>query len=274
MPDGSIFKRCGCRHPDTGKPFGNDCPKLRRPNRAWSSEHGHWAYQIELPPTTDGRRRQLRRAGLPNRRAAADELDQARELLALAGGDRRRRTEVADVLQAAVRAKRPLPEVDRLRQRLRGDGPLADMATLAEYLAGWLEHLNIDANTIGGYASIVRVHLIPHLGEVPLDKLRTSHIREMFAAIGRRNDEILAARTSPDPAVRQSVAGCAPPAPRVVSASAPACARPSTTPSPTNSSSAPTLPRWSKPRPTGRCQSCGRTNACNAGRTPARSPDR
>ncbi|MET8365290.1 tyrosine-type recombinase/integrase [Micromonospora sp. NPDC005194] len=213
MPDGSIFKRCGCRHPDTGKPFGNDCPKLRRPNRAWSSEHGHWAYQLELPPTTDGRRRQLRRAGLPNRRAASDELDQARELLALAGGDRRRRTDVADVLQAAVRAKRPLPEVDRLRQRLRGDGPLADMPTVAEYLTGWLGHLTIDANTVGGYESIVRVHLIPHLGEVPLDKLRTSHIRELFAAIGRRNDEILAARTSPDPAVRQSVAGVRPTGP-------------------------------------------------------------
>lgn len=34
MPDGSIFKRCGCRHSDTGKPLGNACPKLRRPNRA------------------------------------------------------------------------------------------------------------------------------------------------------------------------------------------------------------------------------------------------
>ncbi|MEU7570076.1 tyrosine-type recombinase/integrase [Micromonospora sp. NPDC049240] len=213
MPDGSIFKRCGCRHPETGKPFGNDCPKLRRPNRAWSSEHGHWTYQLELPPTADGGRRQLRRSGLPTRRAAADELDHARELLALAKGDRRRRTEIGDLLQNAARAKRPLPEVDRIRQRLRGDGPLADAPTVADYLTGWLTHLGVDGNTLHGYESIVRVHLIPHLGEVPLDKLRTSHVRAMFAAIERRNDDIRAAKTSPDPAVRRSAAGVRPTGP-------------------------------------------------------------
>ncbi|GGM09990.1 site-specific integrase [Micromonospora yangpuensis] len=210
MPDGSIFKRCGCRHPDTGKPLGNDCPKLRRANRSWSSDHGHWAYQLELPPTTDGGRRQLRRSSFPTRRAAADELDHARDLLALANGDRRRRTEIADLLQTAVRAKRPLPEVDRIRQRLRGDGALADMPTVAEYLTGWLIHLTIDANTQRGYESIARVHLIPHLGDIPLDKLRTTHIRAMFAAIERRNDEIAAAKASTDPAVRASVTGVRP----------------------------------------------------------------
>ncbi|MEU8152153.1 tyrosine-type recombinase/integrase [Micromonospora sp. NPDC048986] len=213
MPDGSIFKRCGCRHPDTGKPLGNDCPKLRRPNRAWSSEHGHWTYQLELPPTPDGARRQLRRSGLPSRRAAADELDHARDLLALAKGDRRRRTEIGDLLQNAARTKRPLPEVDRIRQRLRGDGPLADAPTVADYLTGWLTHLSVDDNTLHGYESIVRVHLIPHLGEVPLDKLRTSHVRAMLAAIERRNDDIRAAKISPDPAVRRSVAGVRPTGP-------------------------------------------------------------
>ncbi|MEW2426529.1 tyrosine-type recombinase/integrase [Micromonospora sp. NPDC047644] len=213
MPDGSIFKRCGCRHPDTGKPLGNDCPKLRRPNRAWSSEHGHWTYQLELPPAADGARRQLRRSGLPSRRAAADELDHARELLALAKGDRRRRTEIGDLLQNAARTKRPLPEVDRIRQRLRGDGPLVDAPTVADYLTGWLTHLSVDDNTLHGYESIVRVHLIPHLGEVPLDKLRTSHVRAMLAAIERRNDDIRAAKTSPDPAVRRSAAGVRPTGP-------------------------------------------------------------
>ncbi|PWU58249.1 site-specific integrase, partial [Micromonospora sp. S4605] len=211
MPDGSIFKRCGCRRPETGKPLGNDCPKLRRANGAWSFDHGHWAYQLELPPTADDKRRQLRRSGLPSRRAAAEELDQARELLALAPrGDRRRRTEIGDLLQAAVRTKRPLPEVDRIRQRLRGDGPLAEMLTVAEYLIGWLTHLTVDENTLRGYESIVRVHLIPHLGDIPLDKLRTTHIRDMFAAIERRNDEITAAKASTDPTIRKMVTGVRP----------------------------------------------------------------
>ncbi|SCL17881.1 tyrosine-type recombinase/integrase [Micromonospora inyonensis] len=214
MPDGSIFKRCGCRHPDTGKPYGNDCPKLRRANRAWSSDHGHWTYQLELPPTAGGQRRQLRRSGLPTRQAAADELDHARALLALAPReDRRRRTEIGDLLQTAVRAKRPLPDVDRIRQRLRGGGALTDMPTVGDYLTGWLTHLSVDDNTVRGYESIVRVHLIPHLGDVPLDKLRTTHIRGMFAAIERRNDDIRTAKASPDPAVRSSVTGVRPTGP-------------------------------------------------------------
>ncbi|WP_255597853.1 N-terminal phage integrase SAM-like domain-containing protein [Micromonospora sp. RL09-050-HVF-A] len=207
MPDGSIFKRCGCRHPDTGRPLGNECPKLRRPNRSWSFEHGHWTYQLELPPTSDGRRRQLRRSGLSTRRDAAAELDHARALLALTFRDRGRRTEIADLLQTCVRSGRPLPEVDRIRQRLRGDGSLADLVTVGEYLTEWLTHLTVDDNTACGYESLVRVHLIPHLGEVPLDRLRTGHIRAMFAAIERRNQEIRAARASGDPDVRASVVG-------------------------------------------------------------------
>jgi hypothetical protein len=63
MPEGSITKRCGCRDPGTGKPAGNSCPKLRRASGTWSSEHGHWQYQLELPVTATGQRRQLRRGG-------------------------------------------------------------------------------------------------------------------------------------------------------------------------------------------------------------------
>ncbi|RKF23663.1 site-specific integrase [Micromonospora globbae] len=213
MPNGSVFKRCGCRDPETGKPLGNTCPKLRRPNRAWNSAHGQWAYQLELPSTSDGRRRQLRRAGLPSHQAATEEVDQARALLALAGRDRRRRGEIADLLQAAVRAGQPLPDVDRIRQRLRGDGPLDDMPTVGEYLTRWLAELTVDANTVRGYESIVQVHLVPHLGDIPLDKLRTGHIKAMFAAIERRNADILAAKASPDPAVRRTVAGVRPTGP-------------------------------------------------------------
>ncbi|MEU7588906.1 site-specific integrase [Micromonospora sp. NPDC049230] len=214
MPAENIFKRCGCRYLETGKQMGNNCPKLRRPNHAWSSDHGYWAYHLELPPTIDGRRRQLRRSGLPTRRAAADERNHARELLALAPAwDKRSRRDIADALQAAVRAKEPLPEIDRIRRRLRGDTHLADIPTVAEYLTDWLTHHNVDANTRGGYESIIRVHLIPHLGDIPLDKLRVSHVRAMFTAIEQRNEELLAAKASPDSAVRKSVAGKRPTGP-------------------------------------------------------------
>jgi hypothetical protein len=48
---------------------------------------------------------------------------------------------------------------------------------------------------------------------VPLDKLRTSHLRAMFAAIERHNAEIPLLKASPDPAVRRSVARVRPTGP-------------------------------------------------------------
>ncbi|MEU0559377.1 site-specific integrase [Dactylosporangium sp. NPDC006015] len=213
MAEGSIFKRCGCRDPHTDKSYGTHCPQLRRPNRSWNPQHGHWAYQLELPPTLDGQRRLLRRSGIATRQQAVAERDHARALLALAGRDRRRQIEIGDVIQNAVRHRLPFPDVDRVRQRLRGDGPLGDMPTVGEYLTTWLEHLTADINTIHGYESIVRNHLIPHLGDVPLDKLRTSHLRAMFVAMEHRNAEIRSLKASPDPAVRRTVARVRPTGP-------------------------------------------------------------
>jgi integrase len=213
MSDGSIFKRCGCRDPRSSKPLGNHCPKLRRANRAWNPDHGHWNYQLELPPTTEGRRRQLRRGGFDSHKAAAAELDHARALIALAGRDRARRTEIADLLQATVRAGRPLPELDSVRQRLRTDGPLADAPTVTDYLTGWLAGLTVDENTIRGYESHVRVHLIPHLGDIPLDKLRAHHVKAMFTAVAARNTDIRNAKASKNSEVRASVRGVRPTGP-------------------------------------------------------------
>ena len=89
--------RCGCRDSTTRKPLGNTCPKLRRTNRSWNPDHGQWAYQIELPPTATGQRRQLRRAGFDLYQAAVDETDLADQLIGLAGKNRRARTDIADL---------------------------------------------------------------------------------------------------------------------------------------------------------------------------------
>jgi hypothetical protein len=204
MSDGHIFKRCGCRHPRTRKALGNACPKLRRPNGAWSSDHGVWHYQLELPRTPAGRR-QLRRGGFTTGRDATAELDHARDLLDLAGRDRARRAEIADLLLAAVRAGRPLPDLDTIRQRIQADVPLAEAPTVAAYLTEWLAGLQIDENTVRGYESHVRVHLIPHLGHLRLDKLKPRHVKAMFAKIQARNTKILQAKASDDPDVRTSV---------------------------------------------------------------------
>ena len=58
--EGTLFKVCRCRDPETGKPLRATCPKLRRQNGSWNPDHGRWTYQLELPPTADGNRRQLR----------------------------------------------------------------------------------------------------------------------------------------------------------------------------------------------------------------------
>ncbi|WP_239313631.1 tyrosine-type recombinase/integrase [Plantactinospora mayteni] len=210
MPDGSIFKRCSCRDTNTGKLIGIHCPKLRRANGSWSSDHGHWHYQLELPKTTDGRRRPLRRGGFNARTEAADELDQARSLLALARRDRARGVEIGDMLQHVAHTRGPLPDPDEIRRRLRTGGTLADAPTVAEHLTTWLTGLQIDENTILSYESHVRNYLIPHLGTIPLDKLRPHHIKNMFAAIEQRTAEVHAAKTSPDPKVRATVKGIRP----------------------------------------------------------------
>lgn len=185
-------------------------------NRSWSLTHGSWAYQLELPPTAEGRRRQLRRYGIAEHKAAEAELNHARQLLDLAGRDRRRQIEVGDLVQTTVRAGGTLPDLETVRRRLGSDNPLTGLPTIAEYLPVWLDRLKVDENTKRGYASHVRVHMIPHLGDIVLDKLRPHHIEDIIAAIERRNADIRAEKASPDPAVRKQVASVRPTGPATI----------------------------------------------------------
>jgi hypothetical protein len=213
MADPNLFKRCGCRHPDTGRPLVGACPKLRRRGGAWNPDHGVWHYQIELPRKANGDRRQLRRGGFAHNKAAAAERDRARALLALAAGDPDVACEIADLLQAATKRGGPLPDPDTLRARLGGHLPVTDNPTVAAYLTGWLAARKLDENTLRGYESHIRVHLIPHLGRHRLTKLRARHIAAMFDAIEARNEQIRAAKTSDVPTVRKTVAGVRPTGP-------------------------------------------------------------
>jgi hypothetical protein len=53
---GSVYKRCGCIDPVTGRQLGTGCPELS------GLRHGRWYLRLELPGR-DGRRRRIRRGG-------------------------------------------------------------------------------------------------------------------------------------------------------------------------------------------------------------------
>jgi hypothetical protein len=165
-----------------------------------NSRHGAWAYRIELPLDSDGRRRPRRRSGFPDSGGAQAELDQIRELLALPDEDDGvSLIRVGDVVAAAISAKRPIPEVDQIRVLLRARVATLVHPTVEQWLSEWLPtKKRIQRNTYRSYESHVRLYLIPYLGMVRLDKLRVAHVADMFDAIVEHNEEIRAARASND----------------------------------------------------------------------------
>jgi hypothetical protein len=58
-----VFKRCGCRHPQTGRTLDSACPQL--PERG----HGSWYFDCPVA-TVGGRRERVRRGGYLTRRDA------------------------------------------------------------------------------------------------------------------------------------------------------------------------------------------------------------
>ncbi len=71
----------------------------------------------------------------------------------------RTRAEVAEKLAVAIHA--------------RGEGTLRTgrTPTVAEFLRTWLAGLSLEPSTIRGYEQVVRVHLVPALGHLRLDRL-------------------------------------------------------------------------------------------------------
>jgi hypothetical protein len=206
---GTISKMCYCREDSTGERLRARCPRLKRANGSWSSTHGVWTYQLELPRTGDGKRRTLRRVppdDATSHDAVIAELNHARELMKLADGDPDLADEIATVLMGCKRGK-PLPDKQRLARHLRSGVPNAASVTLGEYLSWWIINRQIDDHTRINYASHVRVHLVPHLGHVAVQVLNATHIEAMFGRMRQRNAEILAARDSDDPMVRGSIKG-------------------------------------------------------------------
>ncbi|MFG6197213.1 tyrosine-type recombinase/integrase [Nonomuraea sp. JJY05] len=207
MTEGSTFKRCSCRDAG-GKELGQKCPKLRRPSGGWNHRHGIWHYQIELPPTPDGKRRgPLRRGGFTSQDDAEAELAQVRALLALAGPrEPATRTQIADLIKRTLAETKTLPNMETVRRKIKTGLDLTQEITVEQWLEEFLQRKRkIEESTRRSYEGHIRLYLIPYLGRLALDRLKVSDIAVMFEQIEEFNDAIAERRASPDPSVRASV---------------------------------------------------------------------
>ncbi|RSN07375.1 site-specific integrase [Nonomuraea sp. WAC 01424] len=207
MAEGRTFKRCSCRN-DDGKALGQKCPKLRRPGGGWSYRHGIWNYQIELPPTADGKRRgPLRRGGFASQDAAEAELGQVRDLLALADPrEPATRIQIADLIKRTLTETDTLPTLETVRRKIKTGQHLTQEITVEQWLTEFLHRKRrIEETTRRSYESHIRLYLTPYLGRLRLDQLKVSDIALMFEQIEEFNDTIAERRTNADLQIRESV---------------------------------------------------------------------
>ncbi|NRQ30928.1 site-specific integrase [Nonomuraea sp. NN258] len=201
---GTTFKICRCIDPETGKNISKTCPKLRRAHgdggSRWSTTHGTWGYQLELPAHADGKRRTpLRRSGFATQEDAEAELDHARGLLALDPEPAIRR-QITKLMLSVLKDTKHLPDLEEVRRKVRTRQDLNRHVTVAEWLEEFLKRKRaIEETTKRSYESHIRLYLKPYLGDIRLDRLRVSDIAGMFDAIEEFNDIIATERASGDP---------------------------------------------------------------------------
>ncbi|MFG2676182.1 tyrosine-type recombinase/integrase [Streptomyces sp. NPDC048445] len=183
---GSTYRRCSCRDPKSGKELGTSCPKRN------SRNHCTYSVRQELSPREDGSRRSFARGGYGSLKAAQADLDHVRALLGLAESDDPEGTElIAEMLAEVSRERSPLPEVEETRRRLNAGQDLIGSLTVAEWLDRWLAGKRIRKSGLNRYETDIRIHLKPHIGGRRLDRLRVSHLSEMFTDIRDANAQIL-----------------------------------------------------------------------------------
>ncbi|WP_405685751.1 site-specific integrase [Streptomyces sp. NBC_01387] len=183
---GSTYRRCSCRDPRTGKELGTSCPKRN------SRNHCTYSIRQELSPREDGSRRSFARGGYGSLRAAQADLDHVRALLGLAESDDPEGIDlIAEMLAEVSRERSPLPEVEETRRRLNAGQDLIGSLTVAEWLDRWLAGKRIRKSGLNRYETDIRMHLKPHIGNRRLDRLRVSHLSEMFTDIRDANARIL-----------------------------------------------------------------------------------
>lgn len=162
-----------------------EVPQAHRP------QAGLLFHSQELPPREDGTRRCFSRAGYDSLKAAQTDLDHVRALLGLADtDDAEGLTQIADMLEKVADEKAPLPDIEATRRRLSHGLDLTNRLTVGEWLDMWLAGKKGRQSAISRDESNIRVHLKPKIGHLRLDRLRVTHLSQMFEAIAEDNVEI------------------------------------------------------------------------------------
>jgi integrase len=79
---------------------------------------------------------------------------------------------------------------DALRDSARGAFVEPSRQALADYIDQWLSGLRLESSTVAGYRILMRCHVEPYLGSVPLASLTTVRIDALYRQLereGRRN---------------------------------------------------------------------------------------
>ncbi|WP_406321081.1 tyrosine-type recombinase/integrase [Streptomyces sp. NBC_00519] len=182
--NGTITKRCGCRDAE-GKQLNSSCPKLSQRN------HGLFSLVQELPPRKDGTRRRFRRSGYDTKTKAQNDIDKLRALLNIADEhDVEGRARIADMLETVGSSKDPIPDHAETKRKFATGQSLTQHMTVGEWLERWLEgKKGLRKKGKDRYEVDIRLHLIPRIGHIRLDRLTVGHLDDMFAGIAETNIE-------------------------------------------------------------------------------------
>jgi integrase len=144
---GSVYPRCFCRDPETNRPLGRKCPKLRAKGHA-----AGWFFRYDAPRGPDGKRRRPEVGPFPVQKAAEEEL--AATLARLGGG-----------------AQVP-------------DRSLQTGAYLDAYIKG---KLNLKPRTLASNREIIDLYWKPALGHLRLVDVRDHHVAEAIREMMKIN---------------------------------------------------------------------------------------
>ncbi|MGF1581897.1 MAG: hypothetical protein ACFCD0_21425 [Gemmataceae bacterium] len=77
--------------------------------------------------------------------------------------------------------KQAQEKLRELQAEYRGEIIASDAAnrTLKEYLNDWLQASDVAPKTRARYETCVRLHVVPHVGHVRLDKLKPTHVHQL-----------------------------------------------------------------------------------------------